>query len=209
MLRGEALALRRVTWPEALYLPESSVPAVERVRVTAIPYFANANRQPGEMQVWMPETADRAQPLPAPTVASRSKATASHCWTSDTVAALNDQVEPATSDDQRIPRFTWWDHRGTQEWVQYEFAGPTRVSAVEVYWWDERRIKAHCRVPQSWRVLYREGGEWRPVTNAGPYGVEMDHFNRVAFAPVDTTALRVEVTLQPDWSGGVLEWRVE
>ena len=209
VLCGEALALRRVTWPETLYLPESSVPGVERVRVTAIPYFANANRQPGEMQVWMPETPDRAQPLPAPTVASRSKATASHCWTSDTVAALNDQVEPATSDDQRIPRFTWWNHRGTQEWVQYEFAGPTRVSAVEVYWWDERRIKAHCRVPQSWRVLYREGGEWRPVTSAGTYGVEMDRFNRVAFAPVDTAALRIEVTLQPEWSGGVLEWRVE
>ena len=93
--------------------------------------------------------------------------------------------------------------------MQYEFAGPTRVSAVEGYWWDERRIKAHCRVPQSWRVLYREGGEWRSVPNAGAYGVEMDRFNRVAFAPVDTAALRIEVTLQPEWSGGVLEWRVE
>ena len=36
-----------------------------------------------------------------------------------------------------------------------------------------------------------------------------DDLGSRAFAPVDTTALRIEVTLQPDWSGGVLEWRVE
>jgi hypothetical protein len=37
----------------------------------------------------------------------------------------------------------------------------------------------------------------------------MDHFNRVAFAPVETKALRLEVQLQPGWSGGILEWKVE
>jgi hypothetical protein len=125
------------------------------------------------------------------------------------VAALNDQVEPSASDDAKIPRFTWWDHRGTAEWVQYDFAGPTRVRAVEVYWWDERRINAHCRVPQTWRLLYRDGQEWRPVRGASAYGTEMDRFNRVTFEPVTTTALRLEVQLQPGWSGGILEWRVE
>ena len=44
---------------------------------------------------------------------------------------------------------------------------------------------------------------------ASPYGVEMDRFNRVTFAPVKATALRLEVRLQPNWSGGILEWKVE
>ena len=50
-------------WPDELYLPSASVPGVTNIEFTAIPYFANANRQPGEMMVWMAETASQAQPL--------------------------------------------------------------------------------------------------------------------------------------------------
>jgi hypothetical protein len=64
-------------------------------------------------------------------------------------------------------------------------------------------------VPQSWRLLYQSGDAWKPVTGASNYGVEMDRFNRVAFDPVETKALRIEVQLQSGWSGGILEWRVE
>jgi hypothetical protein len=125
------------------------------------------------------------------------------------VAALNDQIDPAASDDARIPRLTWWDHRGTREWVQYDFDRPAKVSVVEVYWWDERRIGAHCRVPQSWRLLYLDGKEWKPVPGASGFGTKMDQFNRVAFPALSLAALRLEVQLQPEWSGGILEWRVE
>ena len=38
----------------------------------------------------------------------------------DSVAALSDRIEPQDSCDHTIPRFTWWDHRGTKEWVQYD-----------------------------------------------------------------------------------------
>ena len=209
VVTGQALALSRAAWPASLYLPSASTPGVSKVEFTAIPYFANANRQPGEMMVWMAETSSAAEPLAPPTLASRAKPTASHCWANDNVAALNDQVEPAASDDTKSPRFTWWDHRGTREWVQYDFERLTKVSAVEVYWWDERRIRAHCRVPQSWRLLYRSDETWKPVTGASTYGTEMDRFNRVVFEPVETTALRLEVELRPEWSGGILEWKVE
>ncbi len=209
VIKGPALALHRVAWPESLYLPSGSVPGVTNTEFTAIPYFANANRQPGEMRVWMAETTSKAEPLPSPTVASLATPSAPHCWQNDTVSALNDQIEPSASDDTKIPRFTWWDHRGTKEWVQYDFERPTKISTVEVYWWDERRIHAHCRVPQSWRVLYLSGDAWKPVHGASAYGVAMDHFNRVAFDPVETKALRLEVQLQSEWSGGILEWKVE
>jgi hypothetical protein len=200
VVRGKAAVLE----------PRRAGAADRRVRdidVLAIPYFANANRQPGAMMVWMAGSPDRAR---QPNLANRAKASASHCNPSDTLSALSGQVEePAASDDSTIRRFTWWDHRGTQEWVQYDFARAENVSAVEVYWWDERRIKAHCRVPKSWRLLYRTGEEWAPVPGAGVYGTEIDRPNRVTFNTVETKSLRLEVQLQPEWSGGILEWRVE
>jgi DUF1680 family protein len=186
---------------------DAGAPVVREVEVTAIPYFANANRQPGAMMVWMAGSQDRAR---RPSLASRAAASASHCNPSDTLAALNAQIEaPAASDDTSIRRFTWWDHRGTREWVQYDFARPERVSAAEVFWWDERRLKAHCRVPTSWRLVYQTGDGWKPVSGASNYGTEIDTFNRVTFDAVDTKGLRLEVELQRGWSGGILEWRVE
>ena len=209
VIKGPALALHRLAWPDTLYLPSAAVPGVTNLEFTAIPYFANANRQPGDMMVWMAETQTKAEPLPPPTLASRATPSASRCWQHDSLSALNDQIEPAASDDAKIPRFTWWDHRGTKEWVQYDFARPEKVSAIEVYWWDERRIQAHCRVPQSWRLLYQANGAWQPVPGASAFGTEMDRFNRVTFDPIKTKTLRLEVQLQPEWSGGILEWRVE
>src|SRR5262249_51251124 len=175
---------------------DSGNAAVKRVDVTAIPYFANANRQPGAMMVWMAGSPERAQ---RPSLAVRATASASHRNPSDTLAALNGQVaEPSASDDKGIRRFTWWDHRGTKEWVQYDFPRAERLSAAEVYWWDERRINAHCRVPKSWRLLYRTGDEWLPVPGASVYGTQMDRFNRMTFDPVETKSLRLEVELQPE-----------
>jgi len=209
VIEGSALAVHRQPWPDPLYLPSGNVPGITNTVLTAIPYYANANRQPGEMQVWMAGSSSLADPLPLSTVASRARATASHCWQNDSVSALNDQIELVRSDDTNVPRFTWWDRRGTAEWVQYDFAHPEEVSAIEVYWWDERRIAAHCRLPRSWRLLYQADAEWKPVSGGTPAAAEMDRFNRLEFAPVQTTALRLEVQLESGWSGGILEWRVE
>ena len=63
-------------------------------------------------------------------------------------------------------------------------------------------------MPASWELLYKDGGQWQPVEASSPYGVARDQFNAVTFEPVKSTALRVEVQLQPNFSGGVLEWRL-
>jgi DUF1680 family protein len=191
-----------------LYRTEDGGVEQKTAELVAVPYYVNANREPAEMLVWLPEAPERAQPASLPTIASRARPSASHCWQNDTLTGMNDQIEPTASDDTKIPRFTWWDHKGTKEWVQYDFDKPQNVSAVEVYWWDERRIKAHCRVPQSWRLLYQDGNEWKPVLNGSEYGTKMDQYNRTDFDRVTTTALRIEVQLQRDWSGGILKWRV-
>ena len=126
----------------------------------------------------------------------------------DSLAALHDGVAPTRSSDGTVPRFTWWDHCGTKEWVQYDYKEPILVSGVEVYWYDDTGTGA-CRTPQSWRLLAREGEVWKPVEGAGRFGCQTDAFNRVVFQAVKTTGLRLEVQLKPGFSGGILEWKVE
>lgn len=134
-------------------------------------------------------------------------ASASHTNPSDTTAALNDGVLPKSSGDQGIPRFTWWDHRGTREWVCYTWTRQKRLSGCKVYWFDDTGV-GQCRTPKSWRVLWLDGGNWKPVENEGDYGCRPDVFNQVKFRPVTTNALRLEVELKPGFSGGILEWEV-
>jgi len=174
---------------------------------TAVPYYAWDHRAPGPMMVWIPEKPDAAKPLPKPTIASAGKVSASHLWRADALDAVNDQIEPKSSGDLGIPRFTWFDHRGTTEWVQYDFEAPWKVASVEVYWFDDTG-RGECRVPKSWRLLHRAGDKWEPVTDASACGVERDKFNRVTFKAVETRGLRIEAVFQPNFSSGILEWRV-
>src|SRR5262249_26573361 len=87
---------------------------------------------------------------------------ASHCFANDSVEAVADGLEPKNSGDGSIPRFTWWDHRGTSEWIEWGFPKPRRVSSVAVYWFEDVP-SGGCRVPQSWRLSYRVGERWVPV----------------------------------------------
>ena len=139
--------------------------------------------------------------------AAAYKTTASHCFESDTVDALSDGLEPTSSNDHSIPRFTWWPRKGSTEWVQYDFAQPRKVSQVSVYWFDDTGAGS-CRAPQSWRLLYRVGNDWKPVEGVNEFGVKKDAWNRTSFPAITTTALRIEAQLRPEVSGGILEWRV-
>ena len=197
--------------------------------ITAIPYYAWDHRDPCPMAVWVRQdgktrspdvddpswqgklyrTLDPATlgPSEPPTLAEQTVATASHCGRSDTPSALNDRLEPKKSSDHGLSRLTFWDHKGTAEWVQYEFDAPQKLSAAEVYWFDDTG-RGQCRVPESWKLLLKDGDAWKPVPDASGYGTEIDKYNRVTFAPVETTALRIEVQLKQDVSAGILEWKV-
>ncbi len=159
-----------------------------RLRISAFPWIGKG-----------PKAHDWVVPPPA-------KHQASHKF--DEIDALSDGIAPKASNDRTVPRFTWWDHKGTEEWVTYSFDKPRKVSACEVYWFDDTG-SGGCRVPASWKVLYRTGSVWRPVKNAGAYGVKPDQFNRVTFDPVETDCLKIEVVLQKTFSGGILEWKIE
>jgi hypothetical protein len=156
------------------------------------------------MSVWLARIESAARPLPAPTIASNSKATAS----GGDVKALNDQREPRSSGDHSNRFLHWWPHKGTKEWVQYDFPKPAKVSAVEIYWFDDIG-RGECRLPKSWQLFYRESSQWKQVENPSGYGCEGDRYNRTTFEPVVTDGLRIEVQLPQDFSAGIHEWRVE
>lgn len=135
------------------------------------------------------------------------RSSASQTWDGDTVRAIADRIEPASSNDHSIPRHTFWPHRGTREWLEAHFDEPRTVESVALYWFDDTGRGA-CRVPASWKLFYRDGDRWEPVEGASEYGVERDRFNETKFEAVETDALRIEVELRDNFSAGVLEWRV-
>ncbi|PYR20372.1 MAG: six-hairpin glycosidase [Acidobacteria bacterium] len=171
----------------------------------AIPYAMWANRGRGQMIVWLAATDAAARPTPWPTPATTATVTTSPARRNP--SAINDGDDPKSSDDP-ASYFDWWPRRGTVEWVEYAFPKPSTVSEVEIYWFDDTG-RGQVRVPASWRLFYREGNTWKPVTTTGAFGVEKDRYNTLAFSPVTTTGLRVEVTAQPQWPAGIQEWKVK
>jgi len=193
----EAAAL--AAWDSDLYHPAAEGRSVD---FTAIPYCVWDNRQAGPMTVWLPESDGLVPPQPTEGI----KASASHV--PGNLAAVHAGIEPAWPGGSHGPRLDWWNHLGTAEWLQYDFEKPRRVSGVDVYWFDDGRLGGRCRVPASWKLLHRDGEQWREVANPTGYGTRGDQVNRIWFDAVETTGLRLEVQLQPDLSSGVLEWAV-
>ena len=84
------------------------------------------------------------------------------------------------------------------------------------------------KVPESWKLLYSDGEEWKEVQNASGYGTLADQYNKVTFDPVTTSELKIVAQLQRPgstgdvdesgpqvvdagrhgYSGGVIEWKV-
>jgi hypothetical protein len=116
-------------------------------------------------------------------------------------------AELTRSHDETVARHTWWaqERLGGTEWVQYDFKAPVRSEAVEVFWYDD---PYGIDAPAAWRLLARSGTEWQAVQVESAYGTALDRYNRVEFAPMTTTALRLEATAVAGKSAGILEWRV-
>jgi DUF1680 family protein len=203
-------------------------------RLVAIPYYAWANRGRGEMAVWMARGEDKvrlAPVLPKPIKTARSfgeleKIETGYNDQNDDISAVYDGIDPISSADESHLYYRLRPPPGQPAWLEYELEEMTEVSSAEVYWVDDRRF---CRLPKAWCILYKDGGEWKPVRNPSSYGVEKDQFNEVVFDPIRTRAIRLEVEPQSilyrkgeigppaalfieadiEWREcGVIEWRI-
>lgn len=193
--------------------------SMKDVTVKAIPYATWNNRGPAEMAVWIPESAEHARAIPAPSIASKASMFSEPTdLNSDVPAATsnlqwawgyNDQWEPKSSSDTSKPYHYWWLRNGTEENICYGFNEPTTVSSSDIYWLDMDHYDGNYRVPDYWKLYYQDdNNRWTEVSAKGNYTTDKDCYNHVEFDPVTTKALKVVAKLQDGESGGVLEWKV-
>jgi DUF1680 family protein len=140
---------------------------------------------------------------------------------------LNDGGTPAHSRDRRAG--TYMIRSGFRaeasagptaaQWVQYEWSAPVSINKIDVFWaMDPPRDNAAfpgsglgnpgLAAPRSYQILYWNGGEFVPVSNAQGLGSAPDAFNPTSFDEVKTSKLRLEVVPAAPSPVGIMEWRV-
>lgn len=183
------------------------------VNFIMIPYAIWDNRDPlaenSKMLVMVPETA-AAAPVPLDQgQVGNAIVTYSHKNPSDSTNAPKDGIWPKDAHDQTIPRFTWWSHKGIEEWIQYEFPQAISIWRSDIYWYNDN---SETTFPQSFRHEYWDGSVWKPMQLIHNYGgndlYANEHYSVVRFYPVTTTRIRLYVQLQPNKSAGILEWHL-
>jgi len=136
------------------------------------------------------------------------------------LGALNDGFTPRNSQDREHGSYALrpeFEATGqASHWVQYDWSKPVAVSKIDVYWAiDAPRPNgppgsgaARIAAPRSYRVLYWNGNDFVPVSNARGLGVAGDAFNPTRFDEVSTDKLRLEVVPDGKHPAGILEWKV-
>lgn len=191
---------------------------VKDVTFHAIPYCTWNNRGGDQMAVWTAASPAYARVQPEPTIASKARTifyqSAIQKDAPETAAVegeawgVNDQWEPRRSSDTSKPYHYWWLKYGSKESIAYDFDKEYEVSNVQVYWLDFDHYDGNFRAPESWKLYYKDGDQWREVEQASPYGVAKDCYNSVDFKPVKTKGLKIVAQLQKGQSGGIIEWKV-
>jgi DUF1680 family protein len=198
---GTGERIEKEEWQKRLYQPVSHMSPTP---VTLVPYCVWDNRQAGEMQVWLP-TEPPAARVGGPE--SRAALSISYLSGNAQIEGVNDGVEPKSS-GEGVTRLThWWPHKGTEEWVGYQWKKPLTISGVKVYWFDDTG-RGECRLPESWRLERLDGDKWVPIQLAD-YPIHKDQWCEVKFPPVQTSAMRLVVKLRPGWAAGVRQWKIE
>ena len=72
-----------------------------------------------------------------------------------------------------------WLKNGTVETLAYEFDQPYTVSNVQVYWLDFDHYDGDFRVPESWKLYYKEGESWKEVEALTEYTVKKKLIKRL------------------------------
>jgi hypothetical protein len=177
------------------------------IRLKAIPYFMWANRGRDNMTVWLPAELRVAREVAQPTLASRSRASASEGCNGD-LSHLADQMPVRNAADHESSLVHWWPHFGTEEWVQYDFPEDEQVGTARIYFFDDTATGGGCRIPLKWELKYLENGVWKSVYAPAGYTTEKDKWTELQFEPVKTRSLRLEMKFRDGVSGGIHEWEI-
>jgi X-Pro dipeptidyl-peptidase len=146
----------------------------------------------------------------ASNLATQATVTCSYTSPWESCPGIASGSEPASSTSS--PRWGTWPETG-DHWVELAFDEPRTVSVADLYWFQDSADGSGSGVkrPADWSLSHHDGDGWVEVDLApdSGYGDDLDAWNRVAFAPVETSRLRLDVTTRGDAMGvGAVEWRV-
>jgi len=134
-------------------------------------------------------------------IAPQARASTSYVSPWETLSAVNDDSNPATSNDKSSGAYGNWYNPNSVQWVQYDWPQNYRLSSSEIYWFDDN---GGVLVPTTAYFEYWNGNGW---ARAGNFPLKKDAFNELSLNEVVTNRVRVSM-LNTRESTGILEWRI-
>ncbi|WP_246365523.1 discoidin domain-containing protein [Nonomuraea rhodomycinica] len=141
------------------------------------------------------------QEPPAGNLAASATPTASYTSSWESVDAVNDGIDPPSSNDTVNPRWGCWPETG-QQWVDLTWSSAQNLSRAQVYFFDDDE---GIDMPASWKLQYWNGSAYVDVPGASAYTLTKNAYNTVTFTATSTTRLRVLLTGNGSSSVGLLE----
>ncbi|MET7460235.1 discoidin domain-containing protein [Nonomuraea sp. NPDC005501] len=141
------------------------------------------------------------QEPPAGNLAASATPTASYTSSWENVNAVNDGVDPPSSNDTVNPRWGCWPETG-QQWVDLTWSSAKTLNKAQVYFFDDDE---GIDMPASWKLQYWNGSAYADVPGASAYTLTKNGYNTVTFTATGTTRLRVLLTGNGSSSVGLLE----
>jgi uncharacterized protein DUF6055 len=148
-----------------------------------------------------PSTPAPTTPSAGANVATTATASASYTSSWESVAAINDGAEPASSNDTVNPRWGTWPETGEQ-WAELTWPSAVSLNRAEVYLFDDND---GIDLPAGWKLQYWTGSAYADVAGASGYPAAANAYNTVTFTTVSTTKLRVVLQSDGTNSVGLLE----
>ena len=140
-------------------------------------------------------------PPPATNLALSATPSASYTSPWESVAALNDGIDPPSSNDTVNLRWGTWPNSG-QQWGQLTWGTAVTLNQAQVYFFDDNQ---GIDMPSSWKLQYWNGSAFVDVAGASGYPLVANQYNTVTFTAVSTTQLRVLLQSNGTNSVGLLE----
>ncbi len=139
-------------------------------------------------------------PGPGQNLAPAATPGASYTSPWETIAALNDNIDPPSSNDTGNPRWGTWPNEG-QQWAELTWSTAQTLRSAQVYFFHDN---GGVRLPASWKLQYWNGTANADVPSPSGYPTAINQYNQVTFGQISTTRLRV-VLQSGSASVGLLE----
>lgn len=129
-----------------------------------------------------------------------------YCSGWETLEAVRDTLEPASSTDGTNGKFGNWDSYNSWGYLEYDLARYYEIEKSDIYWFTDG---GGLLLPNEVYIDYFDfvTKTWLPVPNPAGYTQSLDKWNIITFDPIITNKIRINFKCYTG-SVGVLEWKV-